>query len=367
VAREALKASSVEEERRDRMRSRLAEVDAPALIVSSLPNIRYLSGFTGSAGLLIVLTDPPDLFFTDHRYRAQVALELDPAIEIVVGFEKSLTLARNYVRESRIGRLAFEQAHVTVAEWQGWRESGIDLVGVDGWVEALRAVKSSREIEAIRRAAGIADRAFQEVLDLVRVGVAERVLAAELDRLLILAGADSLAFPTIVAVGERSALPHAQPTARTLVRGEVVLFDFGAVVEGYHSDLSRTVACGMPDPELAAVYEVVLEAQRRAIDTLSPGMSGREADAVAREVIENAGHGDHFGHSLGHGIGLEVHEAPRLGRTSEDRLESHAVVTVEPGIYIIGLGGVRIEDDVLVGPRGAEVLTAAPKDELITL
>lgn len=349
------------------MRARLDEVDAAGLVVLSLPNIRYLAGFTGSAALLIVLAEPPDLFFTDHRYRAQIALELDPAIEAVVGAEKPLALGRDHVREHDLGRLAFERAHLSVAAFEDWREKGVELVGVEGWIEALRSIKSPGEIDAIRRAAAIADRVFVEILDFVRVGITERILAAELDRRLILAGAESPAFPTIVASGERSALPHARPTGRALERGEVVLFDFGAVVDGYHSDVSRTVACGAPSSELAAVYEVVLDAQRRAIDGLVPDMGGREADALARDAIASAGYGDRFGHSLGHGIGLEVHEAPRLGRTSEDRLESHTVVTVEPGIYIDRLGGVRVEDDVLVGPQGAEVLTAAPKDELITL
>ena len=342
-------------------------MDAAGLVVTSLANLRYLSGFTGSSAVMIVRADSPDLFFTDHRYRAQIALELDPGIEPVVAAEKPLSLARGHAREHALGRLAFERAHLSVAAWEEWRDAGADLVGVDGWVEDLRVAKSPGEIEAIRRAAAIADRVFGEVLDLVRVGVTERALAAEIDRRLIMAGAEGPAFQTIVAAGERSALPHAQPTGRPVERGDVVLLDFGAVVDGYHSDLSRTVACGEPPAELAAAYAIVLEAQRKAIAKLAPGMGGREADAVAREVIADAGHGDRFGHSLGHGVGLEVHEAPRLGRTSEDRLASHTVVTVEPGIYIDHLGGVRVEDDVFVVPGGAEVLTTAPRDELITL
>jgi Xaa-Pro aminopeptidase len=337
------------------------------MLVVALPNIRYLSGFTGSAAVLLV-TQGTDLLVTDGRYRTQIVDEIDPALEAVIVREKPLLTAVAAAREQGIGRLAFERAHLTVAALESWREAGPpEPLGVEGWIEALRAVKSSAELEAMRRAAAAADRAFEAILDHVRPGVEERVLALELDRRLLEAGADEPAFETIVAFGERSAMPHARPTRRALARGELVLFDFGAVVDGYHSDVSRTVTCGAPPPEFAAVYDVVLQAQMAAIEGLRAGLTGREADRLAREPIERAGYGERFDHSLGHGLGLEVHEAPRLSRTSEDLLEPHMVVTIEPGVYIEKKGGVRIEDDVVVGPHGVEVLTAASKDTLITL
>lgn len=350
------------------MRERVVAAGIEALLVAALPNIRYLSGFSGSAAALLVLAEPPDFFVTDGRYRAQIASEIDPALEIVVSTEKALTAARAIARERGLGRIAFERSHISVGEWEAWREDGAqEMMGVDAWVEDLRAIKAPQEIETIRRAAKIADLAFESVLDIVRPGIEERALALALDRLLVEAGSDGPAFPTIVAFGERAALPHARPTRRALARGDVVLFDFGAVVDGYHSDISRTVACGKPLPEVATAYGVVLAAQRTAIEGIRAGLSGREADGLARGAIAQAGYGEHFDHSLGHGLGLEVHEAPRLSRTSEDLLEPHMVVTIEPGVYIEKKGGVRIEDDVVVGPHGVEVLTAASKDTLITL
>jgi len=354
--------------RRGRLRERLQGSGAGALLVTALPNIRYLTGFTGSAAVLLVNAEPPDVFVTDGRYRAQIAGEIDPGLDTVIATEKPLAVARGLARDRGTARMVFERAHVSVADWEAWRdEGGTEPVGVDRWVEELRRVKSPAEIEILRRAARIADLAFESILESVHPGVEERLLALELDRRLIEAGAEGSAFPTIVAFGERAALPHARPTERALRRGDIVLFDFGAVVQGYHSDLSRTVTCGPAGSELAEAYDVVLAAQRAAIEGIRSGLTGREADGLARETIAQAGHGERFGHSLGHGIGLEVHEAPRLSRTSEDLLEPHMVVTIEPGVYIETKGGVRIEDDVVVGPHGVEVLTAAPKDTLITL
>src|SRR5688500_3832644 len=244
-------------ERRDRLRERVVDAGIEALLVAALPNIRYLSGFSGSAAALLVLTEPPDLFVTDGRYRAQIAVEIDPALETVVSTEKALTAARAAARERGLKRIGFERAHLSVAQWEAWLEDGaLELVGVDGWIEDLRAIKAHGEIEAIRRAAKIADHAFESVLDMVQPGIEERALALALDQRLIEAGSDGPAFSTIVAFGEHAALPHARPTRRALARGDVVLFDFGAVVDGYHSDISRTVACGRPLPEVAMAYGV---------------------------------------------------------------------------------------------------------------
>lgn len=345
-------------ERRERLRERLVEAGGDALLVLALPNIRYLTGFTGSAGILILNPEPPDVFLTDFRYKTQVAAELDSGVVVVMVVEKPLTAARERLAAELV--VLFESAHLSVADWQAWREAeGPALTGVAGWVEELRAVKSLAEIEAIRRAAGVAGRAFTELLADVREGVTERALAARLDRRLIELGAERAAFETIVAFGERSALPHARPSERALARGEIVLFDFGAVVDGYACDMTRTVAFGEPPPELRRVYRIVQGAQQAALEGIREGLTGKEADALAREPIEAAGYGARFGHSLGHGIGLEVHENPRLARTSEHVLAAGMVVTVEPGIYIENLGGVRIEDNAVIGPEAAEILTGA--------
>ena len=355
-------------ERRASIRERIAGADVDALLVQALPNIRYLSGFSGSAGLLLIRSEPPDVFFTDFRYQTQVSAELDPAIEVRIETERLMKVVREHVTEQGAARVAFEREQLSYKDWSEWSESmGPALVPASEWVEETRKVKSPPEIEAIRRACQVADAAFERMMGEVRPGISERELAARLDLQLSGLGAERPAFETIVAFGERSALPHARPGGRELRAGDVVLFDFGAVVDGYVSDMTRTVSCGAPPTRLSEVYAVVLDAQQAALSGISAGMTGPEADALARDVIEGAGYGAEFGHSLGHGIGLEVHEAPRLGRKSADRLASGMTVTVEPGIYLEGIGGVRIEDDALIGEGGVEVLCSAPKNDLIVL
>ncbi|HUP00731.1 MAG TPA: aminopeptidase P family protein [Gemmatimonadota bacterium] len=350
--------------RRAVLRARLEEAGYSAILITSLPNLRYLTGFSGSAGVGVVALGGRDRLFTNFLYRDQVKGEIDPAIELVIATDSLLAAVR--VELAGEERLAFESAHLSVAEREAWRDAGgPEMEGVPGWVEDLRVVKSPAETAAITRAAKVADRAFEDILTEIRPGITERELAARLDYRLAFHGSERPAFETIAAFGARSALPHARPGERKLGRGEIVLLDFGAIVDGYASDLSRTVACGAPDPRLVEIYAVVLDAQRAALAGLVPGLTGREADALAREPIEAAGYGERFGHSLGHGIGLEVHEDPRLARRSEAKLRTGTVVTVEPGIYIPDLGGVRIEDDAVVGPDGAQVLTAAPKGDLI--
>ncbi len=354
--------------RRDRDRERLVSQGCDALLVSYLPNVRYLSAFSGSSAALLLAASGEDVLLTDSRYEIQAAEEVDPAIEVDIVRDPLPESARRRLSESGAALVAFESTRVSVADWEEWRAAaGPELVGVKGWIEDLRAIKSDAELAAIRRAAGIADRALAEVLEALVPGATERQVAAELDHRLVVLGASAPAFDTIVAFGERSALPHAQPGDRRLGAGDLALFDFGARVDGYVCDVTRTVSCGEPDSRLRAAYQVVLAGQRAALEGLRAGLTGREADALARDRIEAAGHGPEFGHTLGHGIGLEVHEEPRLSRKNEGRLESGMVVTVEPGVYIQGLGGVRIEDDVAILDQGVEVLTRAPKDELLVL
>ena len=355
-------------ERRASIRERIAGADVDALLVQALPNIRYLSGFSGSAGVLLIRSDPPDVFFTDFRYQTQVSAELDPTIEVRIETERLMKVVREHLAEQGAARVAFEREQLSYKDWSEWSESmGPALVPAAEWVEETRMVKSPTEIEAIRRACQVADATFETMMGEVRPGISERELAARLDLELSGLGAERPAFETIVAFGERSALPHARPGPRELRAGDVVLFDFGAVVDGYVSDITRTVSCGAPPARMSEVYAVVLDAQEAALAGIAAGMTGPEADALARDVIEAAGFGAQFGHSLGHGIGLEVHEAPRLGRKSVDRLASGMTVTVEPGVYLEGIGGVRIEDDALIGEGGVEVLSSAPKNDLLVL
>lgn len=354
--------------RRARIRERLGDAGLAALVTTALPDIRYLSGFSGSSAVLLVFREPPDLLITDSRYDPQARDEAGEGVDVEIASDPALQAARERLAGRGVGKAAFESEHLSVAAWEGWRDAGGPaLEGVKGWVEELRAVKSAAEIDAIRRAAEIADRALADVLETIRPGVTERELAAELERRMASHGAEDRAFETIAAFGERAALPHARPGARVLERGDLVLLDFGAVVDGYRSDITRTVACGDPGAEMREVYEVVRDAQAAAIEGLRAGLGGKAADALARDPIEAAGYGERFGHSLGHGIGLEVHERPRLSKKSEDTLAASMVVTVEPGVYIPGSGGVRIEDDVVLGAEGVEILTRAPKDELIAL
>jgi Xaa-Pro aminopeptidase len=321
--------------------------------------MRYLSGFSGSSGALIVTSQGQDSLLTDFRYSSQVREEVDPGIATEIHHESALSAAREWLARENHAKVAFEGRDMSVAEWMDWKSSdGAQLEAVTGWVVALRMRKSEPELTALRRAAAVADGALAEVLGMIRPGVTELELAARLDMAVIEHGGERSAFETIVQFGEHSARPHGRPSQRKLARGEVVLFDFGAIVDGYASDISRTVSCGRPDSELEAIYEIVLTAQRTALDGLRVGMAGRDADALGRDVIEAAGYD---------GIGLEVHEPPGISRRSEYSLEADTVVTVEPGVYIEGLGGVRIEDVVRVGCSAIEVLTSAPKDEFIVL
>lgn len=350
-------------ERRRRLRARLAEAGLDALLVTSMDNVRYLTGFTGSTGALVVSIDGDDLLVTDGRYDRQTKEEVTEGVDVEIATDPPLQVLRVRLGERGAGRVACEGEHLSVAAWGAWEEgAGSPLEPVSGWIEALRAVKSPAEIDAIRRAARVADETFEEIVSWLRPGVTEREAAARIDLILAERGAEGRAFETIAAFGERSALPHARPGARELRAGDVALLDFGAVVEGYRSDLTRTVACGGVGESMMEVHAVVLRAQTAALEGLRTGMSGREADALARDVIEAAGYGDGFSHSLGHGIGLAVHEEPRLSRKNETDLQAGMTVTVEPGVYVPGIGGVRIEDDVLLTGEGAVRLTSAPRE-----
>jgi Xaa-Pro aminopeptidase len=338
------------------------------LLLTGLSNIRYLTGFSGSSALLIVA--PRDLILiTDFRYQTQVVDEVGDLARIVI--EPSSLWTGLWQQLALLGGLqvvGFETAHIQHRDFQRLVEAGarwqwrptVDLV------ETLRERKDDTEIEKITAAADIATTALGRTLPQIRAGMKELQVAGVLEKELRDAGSEGFAFPSIVASGPRAALPHAHSSTRELESGDFLLMDFGAVVDGYCSDLTRTVVVGRASGEHRGVYEIVRIANERASSGVRAGMSGRDADGLARDYIERAGFGPLFGHSLGHGIGLEVHEAPRLARTAEGSLAEGAVVTIEPGIYRPGWGGVRIEDDVVLEAGGPRILTQFAR-ELIEL
>lgn len=353
--------------RRTALCERLHDLEVDALLVTGLTNVRYLTGFTGSNGQAL-LTRDASVFFTDGRYTEQSRHEVPDLERVTYGAAFGDALAEQATRLG-VERIGFEAHQVTVRAHERFVAAlnGRELVACDEEVERVRWVKDDEELELLRSAQAATDQAFDDVLDILAVGVSERQVARQLEALLRRDGADGLSFESIVAFGENAAEPHHEPGHRTLEEGDVITMDFGALFGGYHADMTRTVAFGEPASELKKIHDVVRQAQQAGIDAVAEGVTGAEVDAAARGVIEGAGYGDRFTHGLGHGVGLDIHEGPRLGREfAEHTLPTRAVVTVEPGVYVPGLGGVRIEDMVEVTPDGCRVLGNAPR-ELIEL
>jgi Xaa-Pro aminopeptidase len=332
-----------------------------ALLVTHLPNVRYLTGFTGSAAVLLASAKP--MFFTDGRYREQAAQQVRRA-KVVIPRGNALSAAVKACQAQRITRLGVEADRMSVSQFQALRRElgkGVKIVPLVGVVEALRAVKDPAEIKLIRQAVELSSGLFPALLKALKPGQTELSAAARLEYLARQAGAEAMSFETIIASGKRSALPHgvASP-ARLPARGFVVL-DYGVVTQGYSSDMTRTIHLGRATARERAVYAAVLEAQLAGINALRPGATCGQVDEAARRVLRRAGLAKFFTHSTGHGVGLEIHEPPRLGARGEAVLEAGMVVTVEPGAYLPGRYGVRIEDMVLVTATGAEVLTPVGK------
>jgi Xaa-Pro aminopeptidase len=347
----------------ERLRALLSERGVEALLVTHLPNIRYLAGFTGSAGALLV-EERRSTLFTDGRYGQQAGMEVRVAhVDCAAG--AILTRAAQRLKAVTIGRAGFESEHLTVEGLQTLRKNAgarIRLCGVRGLVEGLRAVKSPREVEAIRQAAKVTAEVFSQVLPLVEPGVRELELAAEIDYQMRRLGGAGPAFETIVTSGPRSALPHARPTAKRLRKNELVVLDLGVILHGYASDVTRTFYLGSACGRIRKWYAAVREAQRATIAGLRAGLTGGQADGLARDILKRHRLDKAFIHSTGHGLGLEIHEEPRLAPGQGQRLVAGNVVTVEPGVYVCGLGGIRIEDDVLVKPAGSEILSQGLPD-----
>ncbi len=359
--------------RTERLQRALLTTGVDAILVTDLTNVLYLTGFSGSNAQLLVTPSEAHLL-TDPRYDQRArSLAKDCEIHIYEGRAGvSWKGGPAEVLEPLIAgseRIGVEADNMSVTEFAGLEElfGNAEWVATSGVVEQLRRVKDDGEMTLLREAMALADAAFEHIVDRLDVGRAERDVALDLEAFMRSSGAEAVSFPPIVGSGPLSAHIHHTPGDRTLEKGDLVLLDFGARYRGYCSDMTRTVVLGAASAQQVEMYTVVLEAQRAAIDSISAGALGREVDSVARKVIADAGHAQHFNHGLGHGVGLAIHEAPGLGKTSTDRLEMGEVVTVEPGIYLPGDGGVRIEDCVLVTGDGAEVLTSAQKESLLEL
>lgn len=337
-----------------------------ALLVTNLTNVRYLTGFSGTNGQLLI-TRGVATFMSDPRYAAR-AQTLVTGADISIYPDRLRDVLPDRLATASVERLGIEAATMTVAQRDELVDDlDIEVIATKGVVEDLRRVKDADEVRLIREAIAISDSAFSWVLDRLVPGVEERRIALELEVRMREAGADDVSFPPIVGSGSLSAHIHHTASDRTLEKGDIVLLDFGCTREGYCSDLTRTVVLGAATDEQLDMYALVLEAHNSGLASIRSDVRATDVDAAARAVIAEAGHGNHFGHGLGHGVGLDIHEAPAMNRISEETLRTGDVVTVEPGVYVPEVGGVRIEDCVLVGHDGAEVLGSAPKDRLLEL
>jgi Xaa-Pro aminopeptidase len=350
-----------------RLRQKVDALDIDALLVTNLTNVCYLTGFSGSNGQVLV-TDTNAYFFSDGRYAARAA-DLVEGAEIGIYSARLIELLGPHLESAGITRLGIESETMTISERDDLAEriGGVELIPTKNLVETLRRVKDADEVAATREAVGIADAAFSWLLTRLAPGQAERDIALELEMWMRQHGADEISFDPIVGSGELSAHIHHSPSDRQTEKGDLVLLDFGARKSGYCSDMTRTIVLGPASDRQREIYDLVLASQSAGIAAVRQGADGPDVDAAARKVIDDAGHAEEFGHGLGHGVGLDIHEAPKLHRISEDTLAAGELVTVEPGVYLPGWGGVRIEDCVLVTKDGCEVLGSAPKEALIEL
>jgi Xaa-Pro aminopeptidase len=351
--------------RRTRLAGWLEHAGLDAFLVTSLVNVRYLTGFTGSNGALLVRADGGALLCTDFRYAEQSAVQV-PDVDVLIDRPCPLALTRRAAAAGRV-RLGFEAHHLTVAEHAELTVAvpAADLVAAGQPVEELRRVKDATEVALLREACAVGDRALGDLLPTLHPGLSERSVGHALEDLMRAHGADAPAFDTIIASGPNGAVPHHRPSGRQLTAGDMLTLDFGAQVAGYHADMTRTVAVGEPAEWQRELYDLVRAAQRAGRHALVPGAGLAHVDAASRSVIEAAGYGPQFGHGLGHGVGLQIHEAPMMGPSAAGTLDAGSPVTVEPGVYLPGRGGVRIEDTLVVRDGRAELLTTSSKELLV--
>ncbi|MEA5366196.1 Xaa-Pro peptidase family protein [Amycolatopsis sp., V23-08] len=350
--------------RRAALRDSLTDAGLDALLVTDLLNIRYLTGFTGSNAAVLVHAggDGQTLFCTDGRYTTQSAAEV-PDLETVVDRASAAALVKRVAKDWKVG---FESQHVSVEEYEDLRKH-VELTRTPGLIEKLRLVKDEAEIEALRQACAAADRALDDLVAAggLRPGRTELEVARDLEHRMLEHGSAEPSFASIVAAGAHSAIPHHRPTHAELKRGDFVKLDFGATVDGYHSDMTRTFVLGEPADWQREVYDLVHAAQAAGVDAVAPGVEVSDVDAAARSVIAAAGRGEEFAHGLGHGVGLQIHEAPSLAATGVGTLSAGMAVTVEPGVYLAGRGGVRIEDTLVVRAGEPELLTLSTKNLVV--
>ncbi|ETP67938.1 aminopeptidase P family protein [Planococcus glaciei] len=344
-----------------KLRKEMEQQQIEALLITSQYNLRYITEFTGTAGLALV-TPHKAYFITDFRYTEQAGEQVKE-FDVVQAKTNLLEEAAELVKNLAVKSLAFEKDYVTYAAFLDYEAKiEAELQPVSGLIEKIRMIKTPEEVSILKAAAKIADDAFEHICKFIKVGQTELEISNELEFFMRKQGATSSSFDTIVASGLRSALPHGVATEKRIESGDFITLDYGALYNGYISDITRTVAVGEPSDKLKEIYQVVLDAQVLGVEKIGPGMTGIEADAIARDYIKSKGYGEAFGHSTGHGIGLEVHEAPGLSFKSQTVLEPGMAVTVEPGIYLPGIGGVRIEDDILITESGNERLTHSTKE-----
>lgn len=345
----------------DKLRKVLSKNNLDAILITSPINRRYISGFTGSAGAVLVSANNA-IFITDFRYTEQAEAQAQ-GFKVIVHKQSMDAEIQKQLKEINIKRLGFEKDLTTYGQYESYKKAfEAEIVPVSGLVEELRIIKTNEELEIMKKAAKIADDAFLHIQRFIKPGVKEIDISDELEFFMRKQGAVSSSFDTIVASGYRSAMPHGVASQKEIKSEELVTLDYGALYNGYCSDITRTVAVGEVSDELRKIYDTVLEANQRGVKEIKPGMTGKEADAITRDYITEKGYGEKFGHSTGHGLGMEVHEAPSLSHKSDQKLVPGMVVTVEPGIYVAGLGGCRIEDDIVITENGNERLTWVTKE-----
>ncbi|WP_333870613.1 Xaa-Pro peptidase family protein [Desulforamulus putei] len=354
--------------RLEKLRRQMSQRGISHILITKPENRLYLSGFTGTTGVLLIGLETAD-FLTDFRYVEQVKQQSPHFNVVKIEQGSAFGAVAEVLRQYKSEKLFFEEEHLTVKQYRELKEHlrDIGLEPGSGLVEELRLIKDDEEISIIRRAMEIGDKAFAHILNYIKPGVSEKDLALELEFFMRRQGAAGTAFDTIIASGPRSALPHGVAGDRQLQPGDLLTMDFGALYRGYNSDMTRTVVLGEPDEKQQEIYNIVLEAQLAGLAAVREGVTARAVDEAARQIITDRGYGEYFGHGTGHGVGLAIHERPRLAAKDDTVLKAGMVVTVEPGIYLPGWGGVRIEDSILVTEEGCEILTSSPKHELLKL
>ncbi|WP_086444981.1 M24 family metallopeptidase [Candidatus Enterococcus lemimoniae] len=348
----------------NKLRASMKKNDLSGFLVTSPYNLRYLTNFTGTTGLAVITLDKA-FFVTDFRYTEQATAQAQ-GFEIIQNSGPIYDEVVAIAEKEQLDNIAFEEAFVSFAEYSLLEEiTPCDLIPVAGLIEELREVKDEEEIAIIEKACSIADLGFKHILTVIKPGMTEIEIANQLDFYMRSLGASGVSFETIVASGIRSAMPHGVASQKVIEKGDLITLDFGCYYEGYVSDMTRTFAIGEPDSKLKDIYQIVLEAQLKVLDEAKPGLTGIQLDGIARDHIASYGYGEAFGHSTGHGIGLEIHEGPNVSFRADQQFVPGNVITDEPGIYLAGLGGVRIEDDLLITEEGNRVLTHSPKELII--